>query len=222
MNIIEGKSIINIVPPLMQTLCQIIGPQKRMLAKKSLHLWSNTILLGRMGKMKKPAMCHWACVACVVCLLSVGSVSAQTPIEKPNLSIPSQIGPAYFGPNAFPIPDMLDGRTSEHLKVEFYVDGFVGTTTGNPADDLTTNIFTRLTIPLFTPRANLTVWMPIVEYFHTSAEVNDDRRLPHTGDLEGFDSGDVYVSADISLLTHEAHNIDLVARTVLRCSGLLF
>lgn len=219
MNIIEGKSIINIVPPLTQTLCQIIGSQKRILAKKSLHLWSNTILLGRMGKMKKPAMGHWACVACVVCLLSVGSVSAQTPIEKPNLSIPSQIGPAYFGPNAFPIPDMLDGRTSEHLKVEFYVDGFVGTTTGNLADDLTTNIFTRLTIPLFTPRANLTVWMPIVEYFHTSAEVNADRRLPHTGDLEGFDSGDVYVSADISLLTQEAHNIDLVARTVLKTAS---
>ena len=141
--------------------------------------------------MKKPTTICTLLLALALCLCVPRVAMAQTPIVKPNLGIPSKIGPAYFGPNAFPVPDMLDGRTSEQLKVELYADGFVGTTTDNLGDDITADLFVRLTLPLFTPRANLTVWMPIFEYFHTSAEVNALRRLPHTGDLAGFDSGDV-------------------------------
>ena len=105
----------------------------------------------------------------MVALLFVGVASGQTSIEQPNLSMPTKIGPAYFGPNAFPVPDMLDGRTSSQLKLELYGDCFLGTTTGNVADDITGDLFAKLTIPLFTPKANLTVWMPIFEYFYTSA-----------------------------------------------------
>ena len=50
---------------------------------------------------------------------------AQTPILKPDLGVPSLVAPAYFGPNAFPVPDMLDGSTSGDLKVELYGDGFL-------------------------------------------------------------------------------------------------
>lgn len=169
--------------------------------------------------MKKTTPIHALLLAFVLCIGLPFGATAQTPIVKPNLGIPSKIGPAYFGPNAFPVPDMLDGRTIEQLKVELYADGFVGTTTDNLGDDLTADLFVRLTIPLFTPRANLTVWMPIFEYFQTSAEVNALRRLPHTGDLAGFDSGDVYVSADVSLLSQEKYGIDLAARTVLKTAS---
>jgi hypothetical protein len=152
-------------------------------------------------------------------LLVAGVVRAQTNIEQPNLSVPSKIGPAYFGPNAFPIPDMVDGRTSSELKLELYGDCFLGTTTGRVADDITGDLFAKLTIPLFTPKANLTVWMPIFEYFYTSAEVNALRRLPHTGDLQGMDSGDVYVSADVRILSQERHHIDITARAVLKTAS---
>ena len=152
-------------------------------------------------------------------LLSVCAVKAQTDIVKPNLGVPSKIGPAYFGPNAFPVPDMLDGRTSSQLKLGLYGDCFLGTTTGRVADDITGDLFAKLTIPLFTPKANLTVWMPIFEYFHTSSEVNALRRLPHTGDLKGMDSGDVYVSADIRILSQERHHIDITARAALKTAS---
>ena len=153
-------------------------------------------------------------------LLLVSSIAvAQTDIVRPDLSIPSKIGTAYFGPNAFPVPDMLDGRTSSELKLELRGDCFLGTTTGNVADDITGDLFAKITIPLFTPKANLTVWMPIFEYFYTSAEVNAMRRLPHTGDLQGMDSGDVYVSADIRLLSQERHHIDVAARAVLKTAS---
>lgn len=153
-------------------------------------------------------------------LLVVGADAvAQTSIVQPNLGVPTKIAPAYFGPNAFPVPDMLDGRTSSDLRVELYGDCFLGTTTGRLSDDITGDIFAKLTIPLFTHKANLTVWMPIFEYFYTSAEVNALRRLPHTGDLQGFDSGDVYVSADVRILSQEKHYIDMAARAALKTAS---
>ena len=158
----------------------------------------------------------------ILCLLLSGVAVAQTEIERPNLGEPSKIAPAYFGPNAFPVPDMLDGRTSSELKLELYGDCFLGTTTGRVADDITGDLFAKLTIPLFTPKANLTVWMPIFEYFHTSAELNALRRLPEPYDkmtLQGMDSGDVYVSADIRILSQEKHHLDMAARAVLKTAS---
>ena len=155
-------------------------------------------------------------------VLHFGVAQAQTSIEKPNLAIPSKIGPAYFGPNAFPVPDMLDGRTSSELRFELYGDCFFGTTTGRIADDITGDLFAKVTIPLFTPKANLTVWMPIFEYFYTSAEVNRMRRLPEPYDrtpLRGIDSGDLYVSADVRLLSQERHHLDITARAVLKTAS---
>lgn len=147
---------------------------------------------------------------------------AQTDIVRPNLGVPSKIAPAYFGPNAFPVPDMLDGRTSSELKLELYGDCFLGTTTGRVSDDITGDLFAKLTIPLFTPKANLTVWMPIFEYFYTSADLNALRRLPEPycrEALQGMDSGDVYVSADIRILSQERHHLDITARAVLKTAS---
>lgn len=155
-------------------------------------------------------------------LLVVGDAQAQTEIECSNPGIPSKIGPGYFGPNAFPVPDMLDGRTLSELKLELYGDCFLGTTTGRVADDITGDLFAKLTIPLFTPKANLTVWMPLFEYFHTSAELNAMRRLPEPYDketLQGMDLGDVYVSADVQFLTQERHHIDVAVRAALKTAS---
>ena len=158
----------------------------------------------------------------VTAIFIYGMATAQTDIEQPNLGVPSRIAPAYFGPNAFPVPDMLDGRTSSELRLELYGDCFLGTTTRRVADDVTADLFAKLTIPLFTPKANLTVWMPIFEYFYTSAEVNRMRRLPEPYDrtpLRGMDSGDVYVSADVRILSQEKHHIDMTARAVLKTAS---
>ena len=165
-------------------------------------------------------MCRNLKIFILLIAISVFSVArAQTDVVQPNLSIPTKIAPAYFGPNAFPVPDMLDGRTSSKLKLELYGDCFLGTTTGNVSDDITGDLFAKLTIPLFTPKVNLTVWMPIFEYFYTSAEVNELRRLHHSEDLKGFDSGDLYVSADVRILSQERHHIDITARAVLKTAS---
>ena len=155
-------------------------------------------------------------------LLAFGVAKGQTAIVNPDFDVPTKIAPAYFGPNAFPVPDMLDGRTSSELKLEFYGDCFLGTTTGRVADDITGDLFAKLTIPLFTPKVNLTVWLPLFEAFHTSAEVNALRRLPapfDTTDLQGVDMGDLYLSADVRILNQERHKVDVTARAVLKTAS---
>lgn len=52
---------------------------------------------------------------------------AQTSLDVSDLSVPTKIAPAYFGPNAFPVPDMMSGRTSSVWKLEAYADIFVCT-----------------------------------------------------------------------------------------------
>ena len=158
----------------------------------------------------------------VIMLLAFGVAKGQTAIVNPDFDVPTKIAPAYFGPNAFPVPDMLDGRTSSELKLEFYGDCFLGTTTGRVADDITGDLFAKLTVPLFTPKMNLTVWLPLFEAFHTSAEVNALRRLPapfDTTDLQGVDMGDLYLSADVRILNQERHKVDVTARAVLKTAS---
>ena len=158
----------------------------------------------------------------VILLLVVGVAKGQTAIVNPDFDVPTKIAPAYFGPNAFPVPDMLNGRTSSELKLELRGNCFLGTTTGNFKDDITGDLFAKLTVPLFTPRINLTVWLPMIEVFSTSAELNAFRRLPepfNTEDLTGADMGDIYVSTDVQILTQERHNVDMAARVALKTAS---
>ncbi len=114
------------------------------------------------------------------------SAQAEVPIEKPDLSEPTGIAPAYFGPNALPIIDMLDGRTSSVLRVELAGEGYIGYKEKNRTADL----FARVCIPLFTRWANLTVWMPVFGWYDQY-------------DGTGKGAGDAYVSADIQILHNE-------------------
>ena len=114
------------------------------------------------------------------------SAQAEVPIEKPDLSKPTGIAPAYFGPNALPIIDMLDGRTSSVLRVELAGEGYIGYKEKNRTADL----FARVCIPLFTRWANLTVWMPVFGWYDQY-------------DGTGKGAGDAYVSADIQILHNE-------------------
>lgn len=96
--------------------------------------------------------------------------------------VPTGIAPGFFGPNAFPIPDMSDGETSSHLRLELAADGYFGF-----HGDRTADIFARVCVPLFTRWANLSVWMPVYEWYEQT-------------DGKGHGAGDVYISTDVQVL----------------------
>lgn len=153
-------------------------------------------------------------------LVFLSGMNAQTPILPSDLSVPSLVAPAYFGPNAFPVPDMSDGTTSSDLKVELYGDGFFSTMTSSPADDITLDLFAKATIPLFTDRVNLVIWMPVVEWHRTAPAVNALRRVQNPDRwITGVDSGDAYVSTDILLIDERKRGCGLVLRAALKSAS---
>jgi hypothetical protein len=147
-------------------------------------------------------------------------MNAQTPVLKPDLSVPSLVAPAYFGPNAFPVPDMSDGTTSSDLRIELYGDGFLCNMTSDPTEDVTLDLFAKATIPLFTDRVNLVIWMPVVEWHRTSPAVNALRRVQNPERwISGVDSGDAYVSTDILILDERKRGCGLVLRAALKSAS---
>jgi hypothetical protein len=123
----------------------------------------------------------------VLCLLSfvLCPLLALTPIEKPDLREPTGIAPAFFGPNAFPVPDMLDGLTQSELHLELAGEGYFGYDGSRTAD-----LLARVHVPLFTRWANISLWMPVYGWYNQY-------------DGRGSGAGDVYISADIQILHNE-------------------
>lgn len=147
------------------------------------------------------------------CILAV-SAFCQTELTKPNLGEPSKIAPLYFGPNAFPIPDMPDGTVSEDLRIEISGEHYAGFN-----GDKTNGVFAKIQVPLFTDRVNFTLWMPIVEYYTNTAESRAACRLPDTVPHSGHEFGDVYISTDIQVLKQKKYCPDLVIRAALKSAS---
>ena len=117
------------------------------------------------------AFCLWSLVTAVFC---------------PSLAFtPTGVAPAFFGPNALPIPDMSDGRVDEQLKLELAGDGYFGFN-----GDKTADLFARISVPLFTRWANIALWMPVYEWYSQA-------------DGTGSGAGDVYIATNIQVLHND-------------------
>ena len=153
----------------------------------------------------------------IVFFFCAGSICAQTDLYKSPLSVPSRISPYYFGPNAFPVPGMLDGRVQDELRIELVGDHFFG-----KYGDHTTDATLKLNIPLWTKRANLTVWMPVMEWYRNSDKNIDRCRIQdeHKADAKkGSLSGDVFVSTDMQLLTERKYRPDWTLRAAMKTAS---
>ena len=112
----------------------------------------------------------------------------------------------YFGPNALPVPDMLDGATSPRLYAEVAFDTFRGF-----HGDRTFDFFAKVNVPLFTPRVNLSVWMPVIEgYRNTPASL--DHQQPMERRMKGHEFGNVYVTTDIHVFRQKRLVPDVTLR----------
>lgn len=134
----------------------------------------------------------------ILFVIYIATLKAQVELRPPVYGNKSLIAPLYFGPNAFPVPDMTDGSTVRELSIELAADGYFGY-----SSDKTADIFARLRIPLFTDRVNLTIWMPVVEFFQsTDQRLQTCRVLDEYKDdaRSGHEAGDVFVSTDIMFL----------------------
>ena len=160
-------------------------------------------------------------LSCTLLFLAL-SARSQTPIVAPDLSVASRVSPAYFGPNAFPVPDVPDGRVQKDIYAEFAADFYQGTL--SDGSDYTYDAFFRVRFPLFSRRASLELWMPVVEYWDFSPAVAAARNIPDAASRErwqGHDSGDIYVCTNIQILEGRANSLrpDILLRAVLKSAS---
>lgn len=122
------------------------------------------------------------------------------------------VSPDYFGSNAFPIPDMLDGSVKDKLCVEVAGDYYWG-----HYKDNTKTIYARIFIPLFSDRVNLTLWYQLLEFYKVSSDWKQ-----HCG-VDGFrgghEWGDIYVSTDIQLLKESKSKPGVTIRAALKSAS---
>ncbi|MDE6638276.1 MAG: hypothetical protein K2K32_08605 [Muribaculaceae bacterium] len=110
---------------------------------------------------------------------------------------PTYVTPYYFGPNAFPIPDIVD-KTSPTLNIEMSSNYFNGT-----RGDKTWDVTLKTVIPLWSDRVNLSVWLPAAEWYrHSDLYLESCNVAPPYSDSarKGHMTGDVYVTTDMQIL----------------------
>lgn len=148
------------------------------------------------------------------CIFNTLLTFATVPIISPCLGDPTGIAPAYFGPNAFPVPDMLDGRVQNCLRVEIAGDGYFGF-----QGDKTADAFARVFIPLFTDRVNLTLWMPVTEWYQMTPERQRVCGMQDSVAIAGHGAGDAYFSTDIQILRDKKWAPDIALRAACKSAS---
>lgn len=149
----------------------------------------------------------------MVASLPFATAHAQTPIVNPHMGVSSKIAPAYFGPNAFPVPEMLDDAISS--KLEASVAGAYHW--GDYGDQAVDAMF-RLRIPLFTPRANFVLWVP-VEHFSLTQEWKEHARIPEHPTNKGTKLGAAFLSTDILILKESRRRPAIAVRAAMKTAS---
>lgn len=140
---------------------------------------------------------------------------AAVPIEQNNDGA-SLITTKYFGPYAFSVPDFLDGKVTDRITAEIAGDFVVGRIGGSSAKDYTAAPTFRVSLPLWSDRAALSVWGEFHEFYFDTEECRSLRRVSSEHPLKGNDSGNILFSLDLLLLreTSKRPSVALRAATL--------
>ncbi len=163
----------------------------------------------------KRSRIHIVLLSICMCFVPITARAQATP-ETPSQSGVSCISPYYFGPNAFPVPNIVY-KVSEDLRIEIAGDYFKGR-----RGDVVYDIALKANIPLFTPRVNLSLWIPAMEWYRNS-ELNmnicrvpaENRKHARRGSM----AGDAYVSVDIQVLAEGRYLPDAVIRAAIKSAS---
>lgn len=139
---------------------------------------------------------RWISVLVSAILLDCLSALAQVPIEVSEG--PTYIAPKYFGPYAFPVPDVNDGRMHSSLYAEAGCDGVVGHLASDK--DYTVCPWFKIAVPLWTDRVNFLVFGDIHEFYWDNPEVRALRRVESLENLKSHSSGNIYFGLDVLAL----------------------
>jgi len=118
---------------------------------------------------------------------------------------------SFFGPNAFPVPEIQDAKLPDKHTAEVSSDIFWG------YGDQTQSISTKLSYVFIPGRLVVSGWGVIFEHYKTTTEVRDSRASIIEDAKGTILIGDFYISTLISLIKEKKYipalNLDLVLKT---------
>lgn len=120
--------------------------------------------------------------------------------------------PAYFGPNALPVPEIRNGLIQKRISLESRADMHLS------GGDNTFNLFAKLDVPLFNGRVALEAFMVPIEVYKMDTITRDERAV-RDRDAEGVTVGDLYISTKIQLLRDHKGWPDLMLGITLRTAS---
>lgn len=156
-------------------------------------------------------------LAIVLSLVSFIPAYPMVPIVKADLSQKTGIAPAFFGPNAFPIPEMSTGTVPSGVSVDIAGDVYNGSICPG-AKDMTYDMFINLRIPLYRNRVGLYIWMVPQEWYTMDKAVMDARRI-QADDGKRNVGGDITVALEILLFKERKLVPAVTVRSVLKSAA---
>ncbi|MDR1981719.1 MAG: hypothetical protein LBQ39_08915 [Tannerellaceae bacterium] len=141
--------------------------------------------------------------------LSIWTAKAEDWRDKMALLIYS---PRYFGPSAFPIPELRTGKSATRFEVE--LRGQYHSYTGDKTKDL----FARALIPFVKGRAGLEINCLIVEDYKMTPETRDERNAVDTESPISY-NGDVVICAFFQVVKSEKWVDAMISLNLKTASG---
>lgn len=120
--------------------------------------------------------------------------------------------PAWFGPNANPVPEFTDARIPAKTTISLMGDYYFG------FGDETKNGYFKIEIPLLSERVSLKIWTSLFEHYKVTDMVSSQRDMAN-GTTTGKASGDFYVQTRIRLLNEKKYAPSIILNSTLKTAS---
>jgi len=100
------------------------------------------------------------------------------------------IPPAWFGPNANPVPEFADATITDKPLWSWWATIIFG------FEDQTQNAYIKIDVPLLPKRVSFKIWTSILEHYQVTDALSIERDM--NGNTKGRAMGDFYVQTRIS------------------------
>jgi len=120
--------------------------------------------------------------------------------------------PAFFGPNANPVPEFSNATIPAFTTLQFSGNYFFG------FGDKTGSIAVLVEVPLLPECISLKVWVAAFEHYRVTQDVYDSRNM-EGGTLSGMAGGDFYVQTRIRILREKKIAPSIILNSTLKTAS---
>jgi hypothetical protein len=119
--------------------------------------------------------------------------------------------PAWFGPNANPVPEFTDARIPAKTTISLMADYYFG------YGDQTENGYVKVEFPLLPERVSFKIWTSLFENYNVTTELSNLRGMNSV--TSGTAAGDFYVQTRIRLFNEKKYSPSVILNSTLKSAS---